>query len=180
MFKRGICGFQDFLFVLWTFFHGLLIVGGAYGEESIAVVQPTLRIVEENGTYRVKVCLGDQTLLSSPSEGLWSIATEWRNGWCEGWVHANPGRTERSGEWTVLTGTLELPEGKWKLQDAYRERGRAIECIRRFTWTGTRVLKRCTLSVRWSAHSRHAEVLLPGILYHFHLAPPQSFAAFWK
>lgn len=31
--------------------------------------------------------LGNQTILVSPTEGLWSVATGWEDNWMSGWRH---------------------------------------------------------------------------------------------
>lgn len=133
---------------------------------------PALRIAEEAaspqqaGTRRVEVLSGDAALLASPAEGLWSIATGWSDGWPAGWRHATPDSVERAGPWTVLRGKLDAPGGTWLLSDSYRPDGRAIRCVRRWTWRGERPAERTTLSVRFVSPGTGPRVVLPGILYH--------------
>ena len=111
--------------------------------------------------------LGGQVLLVSPPEGLWSVATDWTNGWPAGWVHARPSRVWHEGEWTRVSGQLELPAGRLELSDSYRTDGDVVRGLRRFTWRGKAELPRCTLSVRWLAPvATNAKPLLPGILYY--------------
>ena len=132
-----------------------------------AAEPPTkFRIQETSEGTRVAICSGDEVLLESPPEGLWSIATAWNEDRPAGWLHAKPTRVETSGEWTILHGELETPDGKWLLRDAYRPRGKAIQCIRRFTWTGEKPAKDITLSTRWVAQTEKPREVLPGILYH--------------
>lgn len=126
----------------------------------------TFRVEETSNGLRVVLGSGEHFLIGSPHEGLWSIATAWNNDRPDGWLHAKPNRVEASGEWTILHGELETPEGKWLLRDAYRPRGRAVECIRRFTWTGEKPATGITLSTRWVAQTENAREVLPGILYH--------------
>ena len=116
---------------------------------------------------RIGVRLGGQLLLESPPEGLWSVATDWTNGWPAGWVHAQPSKIWREGEWTRLSGQFELPQGRLELIDSYRTEGEVVRGVRRFTWLGKSELPRCTLSVRWLVvGATNAKPLLPGILYY--------------
>ncbi|MDR1154426.1 MAG: hypothetical protein LBL04_06920 [Bacteroidales bacterium] len=39
---------------------------------------------------RLQFLLDDRRLLTTPEEGLWSIATDWTDDWMSGWVHAHP------------------------------------------------------------------------------------------
>ncbi len=113
------------------------------------------------------LCVGDQVLLASPREGLWSVATDWTNGWPAGWLHARPAQVWREGDWARATGHLDLPQGRLELSDAYRMEDGVVRGVRRFTWRGQVELPRCTLSVRWLAPgARNAKPLLPGILYY--------------
>ncbi len=127
---------------------------------------PEVRIVGESGHYRVKVVCDGQIGLSSPQEGLWSVAVDWQDGWPADWRHVHADRVERSGPWTILSGRLELPTGAWQLRDAYRPLGRTIQCVRRFAWEAAAPAQRITLSVRWRAKADRSQTLLPGILYH--------------
>ena len=126
---------------------------------------PQLRIERDGATYTVDVRLGEQSVLTSPPEGLWSIATDWRDGWPTGWVHAGPTQLERVGDWTILRGELKTASGLWRLRDAYRPEGNVIRCVRRFTWEGETTAQRTTLSIRFQCPGRGSGALLPGILY---------------
>jgi len=125
-----------------------------------------LRITQDGGSYRVLIDLDGQELLSSPPEGLWSIAAEWKDDWPAAWSHAKPTQIKRAGDWTILRGTLATRTGSWRLSDSYRPEGDTIKCIRRFTWDGQNTAKFVTLSVRFDCHGRDSGVLLPGILYY--------------
>jgi hypothetical protein len=73
---------------------------------------------------------------------------------------------ERTGDWTLLKGTLTGPHGQWEIRDAYRSEGKVIRGTRRFTWKGTGPCSRATLSVRFQAPAAvQAQVVMPGILY---------------
>ncbi|MEJ2702384.1 MAG: hypothetical protein P8Z79_08075 [Sedimentisphaerales bacterium] len=116
--------------------------------------------------YRVAVPLDGEELLTSPAEGLWSIATDWKEGWPAKWVHGGPTEIERVGDWTILRGELQTPAGTWRISDSYRPQGNVIGGIRRFTWQGAETAKRTTLSVRFECPGQGSRALLPGILYY--------------
>ncbi|MHC4073803.1 MAG: hypothetical protein ACYTGS_17520, partial [Planctomycetota bacterium] len=125
-----------------------------------------LRTKHDGEGYRVEVVLDGKEVLSSPPEGLWSIATGWKDGWPAGWIHAGPTEMERSGDWTILRSKLETQAGAWRLSDSYRPSGKVVKCVRRFTWEGTETPKFVTLSVRFQCSGSGSSVVLPGILYH--------------
>lgn len=108
-----------------------------------------------------------RTLLASPAEGLWSVATGWTNQWPAKWVHAQPAKVWTAGEWTRVAGELEFPQGKLELWEDFRWEGDLLHAVRRFTWRGKVELPMVTLSVRWQAPGALlAKPLLPGILYY--------------
>lgn len=112
----------------------------------------------------VEVRSADRVVFRSPAEGLWSVATSWKDGWPDAWRHAQPGEVRQEGEWTVVTGGIDLPQGTLHLRDAYRVEGNLVRGVRRFTWPGNEPLAQCTLSVRWMAPgAKNAKPLLPGI-----------------
>ncbi len=113
-----------------------------------------------------QVTLNGEPIITTPTEGLWSIATDWKKEWPSNWQHASPTKLETSGDWKILTGTLELPEGKFELRDAYRVEGNRVKCIRRFEWKGEKTLEKVTLSVRWKIDAQKPSAFLPGILYY--------------
>lgn len=127
---------------------------------------PQLRFEHGSSGYAVSLLLDDRAVLTSPHEGLWSIATDWKDGWPADWVHAGPTVTERVGDWTILTGELRTASGTWQLRDAYRLHGDIVKCVRRFTWQGAETAKRTTLSVRFQCPGKGSGALLPGILYY--------------
>lgn len=110
---------------------------------------------------------GDLRLLKSPPEGLWSVATGWTNNWPADWQHARVEAVTREGDWTRVTGHLDLPGGRLDLADAYRIEDGVVRGLRRFTWNGKSALTPCTLSVRWIVPgATNARPLQPGIVYH--------------
>jgi hypothetical protein len=125
-----------------------------------------LRMEHDGTDYQVKVMLDGEEILNSTPEGLWSIATEWKDSWPADWIHAGPTEIEHVGEWAILRGKLETPAGTWRLSDSYRTEGNVIKCIRRFIWGGTNTARFVTLSVRFECRGKGSNVVLPGILYH--------------
>ena len=125
-----------------------------------------LRAERDGANYRVKILLDGEDIMHSPPEGLWSIATEWKNSWPAGWVHAGPTEVEHVADWTIVRGKLETPAGTWRLSDSYRPEGNVIKCVRRFVWEGSAAAEFVTLSVRFQCPGRGSKAVLPGILYH--------------
>ena len=109
----------------------------------------------------------EQALITPASEGLWSIATGWENDWMTDWSHANPTHIEYLDNWTILTGSIVLPEGEMLLRDSYSEVDNGlIKCVRRFEWKGPDTLRNATLSVRFRMEGSQLKPFLPGILYY--------------
>ncbi len=116
---------------------------------------------------RMEVRASDRVVLQSPAEGLWSVATAWKEGWPDAWRHQNIEKVEQAGDWIVVSAKLSLPQGVLELRDAYRPEGNLVRGVRRFSWHGKEELPRCTLSVRWIVPGAvNAKPLLPGILYY--------------
>ncbi|MCS7238124.1 MAG: hypothetical protein NZ899_07630 [Thermoguttaceae bacterium] len=116
---------------------------------------------------RVVFSWGKDLLISSPPEGLWSVATDWQDNWPSNWQHARVETVEKLDDWMIVHGRLGLPEGRLILRDAYRPERGIVRCLRRFRWDGTKPLTKCTLSVRWLVPgAKAARPLLPGILYY--------------
>ena len=111
--------------------------------------------------------VNEKLVVETPKEGLWSVSNKWKDNWPESWNHANPDEVIKSGEWTILKGAINFPEGKLLLRDSYSEvKNGLVKCIRRFEWTGQNDLKNVTLSVRFQVRGETLEALLPGILYY--------------
>ncbi len=130
-----------------------------------AAFSQSLDIKESNGVYIPNINNGNETL-TSPQEGLWSIATNWEDGWATNWQHASASEVKELGPWKVVQGSLKLPQGEWELQDAYHLENNRIKCIRRFEWKGEETLEKITLSVRWKVNTKNAQAFLPNILYY--------------
>ncbi|MBQ5830647.1 MAG: hypothetical protein IIW44_03330 [Alistipes sp.] len=111
--------------------------------------------------------LNDKSLLTTPAEGLWSVATGWQQDWMCGWVHASADEQKQSGEWTILSGKISLPQGDLLVRDSYREvRDGLVQCVRRYEWRGDETLSHVTLSVRLQLAGEALMPCLPGILYY--------------
>lgn len=128
--------------------------------------QTAFRIREVDGGYGVEFLSGERMLLASPPEGLWSVAIDWRDQWPAGWHHGHATEIEQAGDWTILRGVVETPDGNWRVSDAYRPEGRVVKCVRRFVWEGAAPAGKVTLSVRFQSPGTGAGVLMPGILYY--------------
>lgn len=133
---------------------------------------PSLSILRQ--TSLAAVLLTSMSLASSPpvnwpTEGRWSVATDWQDGWPAGWRHAHPQRIETHGEWQLYHGEINLPQGNLVLRDAERLLpGPTVirEVRRRWEWTGAQLLDTVTLSVRLQVAFDHARPILPGISYY--------------
>lgn len=116
---------------------------------------------------RPLIKLNGTTLITAPEEGLWAVATAWNNDWMTDWRYANPTKMEKLGEWTVLTGELQIGHGTMLMRDSYREvRKGLIQCVRRFEWAGKDTLKYANLAIRLRIEGNNMQALLPGILYY--------------
>lgn len=147
----------------------LLIAAISLGLTTLSTVwgaAPQLRLERATSGYSVSLLLDGRSVLTSPAEGLWSIATDWKDGWPADWVHGGAAEMQREGEWMILTGKLDTKAGAWLIRDAYRVEGELVKCVRRFIWQGQDTAKHTTLSVRFQSPGKGAGVLLPGILYH--------------
>jgi len=138
---------------------------------AVAVFVAPLAGAEEQTLFRIRegrlqVLHGGEVLITSPPEGLWSIACDWRDSWPADWRHAIPAETAIEGPWTIVRGRMEACGGSWTLQDAYRREGRRVKAVRRFTWNGAAVAPKVTLSVRLQTSAQRTAVLLPGIIYY--------------
>jgi hypothetical protein len=48
---------------------------------------------------------------------------DWSGGWPSAWHHAAPDNVRQENGWTILTGHLDLANGRLELRDAYRVEG---------------------------------------------------------
>ncbi len=145
--------------------YSLLFIIGLFGFICVASAQDVELKISSNKSI-LSIQNNDQDLLTSPAEGLWSIATDWKDNWPSNWNHASMESITQRDDWTIVSGKLKLPEGDWILSDAYHKEGDKIKCIRRFEWTGKTTLDKVTLSVRWKVKATQTKVFLPGIIYY--------------
>lgn len=149
--------------MMWTF--ALCISWNANGQKS---GQADLEVSQTaNQTYAVAFTLSGETVLQSPAEGLWSVATDWQNDWMSAWVHGSPTQKENVNGWTILTGKLPIGQGEMLVRDAYRlEENGLIHGIRRYQWAGKDTLRKASLSVRFQWRDGGLKPFMPGILYY--------------
>ena len=111
--------------------------------------------------------LGDEVVITTPEEGLWGVATRWENDWMAGWKYANPQKIEHSGEWTILTGEIQINGGVMFVRDSYRQvKDGMVQCRRRYEWRGETTLEQVNLSVRWRMNGDKMQTFAPGIIYY--------------
>jgi hypothetical protein len=133
---------------------------------SASFAATSFRIAGPAGAQRVDVIANGIVHASTPADGVWSIACDWRDGWPADWHHAAPLAIETAGEWTILKGRLDACGGAWQLRDAYKNADGVVKVVRRFEWKGTGTAPKVTLAVRFQAPARKVNLLLPGILYY--------------
>jgi len=124
----------------------------------------SIRAVAES--YSPQLTINGKEVISAPSDGLWSVATAWKNNWPSQWQHASPTAIEQSGDWQIVKGEIILSQGVLKLRDSYRVENGKVHGIRRFQWTGKSDIDSLTLSVRWSVPGKGLQAFLPGIVYY--------------
>ena len=116
---------------------------------------------------RLVLSVAGKQVVSSPAEGLWSVATGWSDDWMCDWHHASPERIECSGEWSIAHGKIILAGGELRLRDSYRQtESGLVQCVRRYEWHGEEPLEKVTLSVRFAVEGQQLMPCLPGILYY--------------
>ena len=81
---------------------------------------PRFEVVRDSAGFVPRWSCGG-FVVTPPAEGLWSIATAWRDGAPAGWRHVHAEACEQTGGWTILSGELACRGGRWLLRDAYRE-----------------------------------------------------------
>jgi hypothetical protein len=125
-----------------------------------------ITLMKESRETRLGISVGNKIILSSPEEGLWSLATSWKEKWPSDWHHIHPDTVYRDGNWIILAGKLTLSGGILIFRDSYREEAGGVKGIRRFEWRGKQTLDSITLAIRWQAPTIEGKPFLPGILYY--------------
>ena len=121
--------------------------------------------LEVNG-FQVSFTNGKDTL-TTPGEGLWSIATGWKDDWMTDWKHVKPVSLETTGKWTILKGSVNIEGGDLELSDSYIPTPEGlVKCIRRFEWKGDDTLQNVTLSVRLQEKGNGMSLFAPGTVYY--------------
>ncbi|AWB66295.1 hypothetical protein C2869_07550 [Saccharobesus litoralis] len=120
---------------------------------------------------QVEIKTNSETLLVSPTQGLWSIAHNSQGLADLDYQHAQIDQVEVNGEWQIYSGKLITDQGIWLLRDACKAENDRIKCIRRYHWTGDEQLNNIVLSVRWLAThqrklQRQTQVVMPSLVYH--------------
>ena len=143
----------------------LTLAATMLGFAKVAASESPTFTLSEATPREMQVTAAGRTFLQSPPEGLWSVATNWTDGWPSGWVHAGPETVEHSGDWTILQGKIPLTGGVLQVRDAYRLEKGLVRGTRRWTWTGKEILPRATLSVRWIVPGAiNARPMMPGVV----------------
>lgn len=132
---------------------------------SFGHAQTTLSI-KHSENYLPAFSYHNQVLVEAPKEGLWSIATGWKNDWSDDWHNASADSMVKEGDWTILYGEIKLNNGTWKLRDAYRPEGDEIKCVRRYEWHSKEILTKVTLAIRWALPDYTKKIFMPGIIYY--------------
>lgn len=127
--------------------------------------EPATFRITDTTPRRLEFGTASRAFITSPAEGLWSVATNWSEGWPSGWVHAHPARVEHTGDWTLVFGEIPLAGGVLRVRDAYRREQDLVRGTRRWTWTGQEPLPRVTLAVRWIVPGAvQAKPMMPGVV----------------
>ena len=132
----------------------LCILMGLLGKAQIAI---------EGGQVFLKQ--DEEAYIQSPSEGLWSVATSWKDNWPGEWDHISIQSAKQEGPWTIVSGALDISGDTLYVRDAYRMRSGHVQVLRRWEWTGENVLDSITLAIRWQV-APGARALMPGVLYY--------------
>ena len=109
------------------------------------------------------------------------------------WKYSNPEHIEQTGQWTIISGKIEFPQGNLYLRDSYKPvKEGLVQCRRRFEWKGNDTLRQVNLSIRFRIKGDKMQTLMPGIIYYgnkngakvnpnvipVYTAPPGEFAIF--
>ena len=108
-----------------------------------------------------------KTMIVTPDEGLWAVATSWSDDWMSDWVYARPQHMEQSGQWTILSGEMTIGDGVMFVRDSYRQlKDGLVQCRRRYEWRGAETLSCVNLAVRWRMAGEKMQTFIPGVLYY--------------
>lgn len=83
------------------------------------------------------------------------------------WKYSNPEHIEQTGQWTIISGKIEFPQGNLYLRDSYKPvKEGLVQCRRRFEWKGNDTLRQVNLSIRFRIKGDKMQTLMPGIIYY--------------
>lgn len=131
-----------------------------------AISSQDFKIEKTDNVYIPAIEYDGENLISSPVQGLWSIATDWENNWSANWHHAKAMEKVESGPWIILRGEMKLDNGTWYFQDAYKKENKRVKVIRRFEWKSEETLEKVTLAIRWKINALQTRAFFPNILYY--------------
>ena len=134
----------------------------------LVVVLPVMaQLSIDSSTLCPSFAVDGRTMITTPDEGLWAVATKWENDWMTDWVYAKPERREQSGEWTILSAEMPIKGGVMFVRDSYRQvQDGLVQCRRRYEWRGEQTLEQVNLAVRWRMQGNQMQTFVPGVIYY--------------
>ncbi|MBQ3535639.1 MAG: hypothetical protein IJA57_02660 [Alistipes sp.] len=134
----------------------------------LVVVLPVMaQLSIDSSTLCPSFAVDGRTMITTPDEGLWAVATKWENDWMTDWVYAKPERKEQSGEWTILSAEMPIKGGVMFVRDSYRQvQDGLVQCRRRYEWRGEQTLEQVNLAVRWRMQGNQMQTFVPGVIYY--------------
>ena len=131
------------------------------------VLSASAQLTVDKSTLCPSFAVDGKTMITTPAEGLWGVATSWQDDWMSDWVYASPQLKEQSGEWTILSGEMKIGDGVMFVRDSYRQlKDGLVQCRRRYEWRGKQTLEGVNLSVRWRMQGDAMQTFIPGVLYY--------------
>lgn len=134
----------------------------------LVVVLPVMaQLSIDSSTLCPSFAVDGRTMITTPDEGLWAVATKWENDWMTDWVYAKPECREQSGEWTILSAEMPIKGGVMFVRDSYRQvQDGLVQCRRRYEWRGEQTLEQVNLAVRWRMQGNQMQTFVPGVIYY--------------
>jgi hypothetical protein len=128
------------------------------------------------------VCESDgRIIMRSPDAGLFDIGTDLVDGvWPATWTPGSGQRVEYVGDWLIVHGGVDTPQGRWEITDAYRAHGAVVKGIRRWTWRGEALSPPTVLTIKFDTPATGVGLVLPGVLYHGNPSGQASRAQGWN
>lgn len=117
-------------------------------------------------TRGVAFKLGNETVLSSPAQGLWTVAQDWSADGkpCE-FTRVFPSRIDAGDGWTAAYGEAKTRGGVWRFKDVYSKRGNMVKCVRRYEYSG-KDAEKVSLQNEFVVPVKSDRLLVPGVLYY--------------